>query len=90
MTTAAALLGGVPLLLGSGTGSEVRQPLGAAIVGGLAFSQVFTLYTTPAIHLALSGLGRRLARRRNREARQPDAAAPDAAPGARHVGYPLP
>jgi hydrophobe/amphiphile efflux-1 (HAE1) family protein len=56
MTTAAALLGGVPLLLEGGTGSEVRQPLGAAIVGGLVFSQLFTLYTTPAIYLALSRL----------------------------------
>jgi len=90
MTTAAALLGGVPLLLSGGTGSEIRQPLGAAIVGGLAFSQVFTLYTTPAIYLALSALGRRLARRRNREVRQqPDAATPDTTAGARHAGYPV-
>jgi hydrophobe/amphiphile efflux-1 (HAE1) family protein len=64
MTTAAALLGGVPLMLGSGTGSEIRQPLGYAMVGGLAFSQVFTLYTTPVIFLYLSRLQDWAAKRR--------------------------
>jgi multidrug efflux pump subunit AcrB len=63
MTTAAALLGGLPLMLGSGTGSEIRQPLGYAMVGGLAFSQMFTLYTTPVVYLYLSRLQRRLSRR---------------------------
>ncbi|MBS7545311.1 efflux RND transporter permease subunit [Ancylobacter oerskovii] len=65
MTTFAALLAGVPLVIGHGTGSELRQPLGIAIVGGLAVSQLLTLYTTPVIYLALDGLRTRLARRRD-------------------------
>ncbi len=60
MTTMAALLGALPLMLGSGSGSELRRPLGIAIVGGLLVSQVLTLFTTPVIYLLFDWLAVRL------------------------------
>jgi multidrug efflux pump len=76
MTTMAALLGGIPLAIGSGSGAELRRPLGITIVGGLIVSQVLTLYTTPVIYLYMTRVGRWLSRSR----RPPDAAVP-AEPG---------
>ena len=68
MTTMAALLGGLPLALGSGTGAELRRPLGITIVGGLLVSQVLTLYTTPVIYLMMDRIARRFGKRRAPEA----------------------
>jgi multidrug efflux pump len=68
MTTMAALLGGIPLALGTGIGSEIRRPLGIAMVGGLLLSQALTLYTTPVIYIFFDNLGKRFSRKRSGEA----------------------
>ncbi|MGH9665780.1 MAG: efflux RND transporter permease subunit, partial [Bryobacteraceae bacterium] len=78
MTTMAALLGGLPLALGTGTGSELRRPLGITMVGGLIFSQVLTLYTTPVIYLWFDRLAVRFGSARSRESGpEPEFAAGD-------------
>ena len=64
MTTMAALLGALPLAVSTGMGSELRRPLGISIVGGLIFSQMLTLYTTPVVYLAFDRLAKRFAKRR--------------------------
>jgi hydrophobe/amphiphile efflux-1 (HAE1) family protein len=68
MTTMAAMLGGVPMMVGTGVGSEIRQPLGYAIVGGLAVSQILTLYTTPVIYIYFDRLQSWISRGRRTEA----------------------
>ena len=76
MTTMAALLGALPLMLGTGTGSELRHPLGITIVGGLIVSQLLTLFTTPVIYLAFDRLGGAARRRAAASAREGEGAAP--------------
>jgi len=71
MTTMAALFGGLPLALGTGTGAELRRPLGITIVGGLLLSQILTLYTTPVVYLAFDWLARRLRARFGAPATEP-------------------
>ena len=73
MTTMAALLGAVPMMLGTGVGSEIRQPLGYAIVGGLAVSQILTLYTTPVIYIYFDKLQSWMMQRRKKQETSGDA-----------------
>jgi multidrug efflux pump len=90
MTTAAALLGALPLALEHGTGSELRRPMGISIVGGLVLSQFLTLYTTPVIYLYLDRLGRWIEERRNRgrieRAKLPQRSTSDAGPQPEFAG----
>ncbi|HEX9426084.1 MAG TPA: multidrug efflux RND transporter permease subunit [Pyrinomonadaceae bacterium] len=78
MTTMAALLGALPLAFGSGTGSELRRPLGIALVGGLMVSQLLTLYTTPVIYLFFDGLAKRVSDFRGRQVESPSVPAESA------------
>ena len=71
MTTMAALLGSLPLAIGMGTGSELRQPMGVAVVGGLLLSQTLTLFTTPVIYVVFEKLKLRVGRRHRRRSRTP-------------------
>jgi multidrug efflux pump len=77
MTTMAALLGGLPLALGSGIGSELRRPLGIAMVGGLLLSQVLTLYTTPVIYIFFDNLAKRVSAYRAGDHRSPESVPAD-------------
>ena len=82
MTTMAALLGGIPLALGTGYGSELRRPLGIAMVGGLLLSQVLTLYTTPVIYIFFDRLAQRFSKKSKSEAAEtPDISDANPAPG---------
>ena len=74
MTTMAALFGALPLALGLGTGSELRQPLGIAVVGGLVFSQFLTLYVTPVFYVSMDHVVQYFGRRRKAKALAEDAA----------------
>jgi multidrug efflux pump len=80
MTTMAAMLGAVPLAFGHGVGSELRRPLGITIIGGLIFSQLLTLYTTPVIYLYFDALAERIAAWRGRDRGQPPAPSPVSQP----------
>ena len=80
MTTACALLGGLPLALGLGAGSELRRPLGITIVGGLVVSQMLTLFTTPVIYLSLDRLRIRFSRQKATFQNRPGILIPGGAP----------
>jgi HAE1 family hydrophobic/amphiphilic exporter-1 len=71
MTTMAALMGTLPIALGAGAGAESRRPLGVAVVGGLFFSQIITLYITPVVYTYMDAFQKRLSRKR--EATEPAA-----------------
>jgi HAE1 family hydrophobic/amphiphilic exporter-1 len=71
MTTMAALLGAVPIALGYGAGGEARQPLGLAVVGGLMFSQLVTLYLTPVFYIYMSALQEKIRGRRRKRVKEP-------------------
>jgi hypothetical protein len=86
MTTLAALLGGLPLALGTGPGAELRWPLGIAIVGGLIVSQCLTLFTTPVVYLYLDGLNRGGLSMKGRWGRRSERAA-QSSPVAAHGSY---
>jgi multidrug efflux pump subunit AcrB len=82
MTTLSALFGSLPLAFGNGMGAELRRPLGITIVGGLIFSQMLTLFTTPVIYLALDRFSRQKHSVRGHESPRPDGLAPTPASAA--------
>jgi HAE1 family hydrophobic/amphiphilic exporter-1 len=84
MTTMAALMGTLPIALGHGAGAESRRPLGVAVVGGLLFSQLITLYITPVVYTYLDAWQHRLARRKAEQRRE----LPEARPGEAPAGVP--
>jgi HAE1 family hydrophobic/amphiphilic exporter-1 len=83
MTTVAALMGTLPIALGAGAGAESRRPLGVAVVGGLFFSQIITLYVTPVFYTYLDGLAQRVKNRKRRGAEAREMAPAPASPGRR-------